>query len=305
MLKRNKGWRSVPRSSSTNTWPAHKAAARRRPSAGVLLAASPAAANDSSFRHTSATGTSPTRSSRAIWPTPSTGYALKFTKCSVPRRNASPASSAATARPRSIGISGPAAGIRLTWRSILPSHELAVTTDSIVLEARRSRPLRDPAGLEPDRHPPGSPIASWPSIRTRPHATKSVTHPHVQDERLCEGDGRAAIAGALSDGRLYDFFTLVSQVLHTYGKGSAYVELDRWDGVLCDDCGDTMDEDDRYGCQRCDDTLCPSCAVTCQQLPGDVLLASAVALVRACGESYCSSCLAMCRVAASGSARLP
>jgi hypothetical protein len=30
----------------------------------------------------------------------------------------------------------------------------------------------------------------------------SVTHPHVQDEKLCEGDGRLAIRAALAEGRL-------------------------------------------------------------------------------------------------------
>ena len=63
-----------------------------------------------------------------------------------------------------------------------------------------------------------------------------VTHPHVQEEQLCEGEGRSAVRAALAEGRLYDFFLLVSQLLHTYGRGSAYVELDNWDGIPCDDC---------------------------------------------------------------------
>ena len=42
----------------------------------------------------------------------------------------------------------------------------------------------------------------------------------------------SAIQAALAECRLHDFFLLVSQLLHTYGRGSAYVELDNWDGVL-------------------------------------------------------------------------
>ena len=48
-----------------------------------------------------------------------------------------------------------------------------------------------------------------------------VTHPHVKDEHLCEGEGHSAIRAALAECRLLDFFMLVSQVLHTYGQGSA------------------------------------------------------------------------------------
>jgi len=105
-------------------------------------------------------------------------------------------------------------------------QELTVTTDPIVLE-------RIDFGCFEIR-------LNWTQIGScrqpyrvvaldpRPAArNESVTHPHVQDERLCEGDGRAAVASALADGRLYDFFTLVSLILHTYGRGSAFVEIDR------------------------------------------------------------------------------
>ena len=99
---------------------------------------------------------------------------------------------------------------------------------------------------------------------------------------------------ALTDGRLYDFFTLVSQILHTYGRGSAYVEIDRWDGAACEECGDTMDEDDRYFCQHCDSTLCSSCAVSCNACQNSYC-SECRRSCAACGEDYCSSCLAVCR----------
>ena len=157
------------------------------------------------------------------------------------------------------------------------NHELAVTTDPIVLENTdlgRFQVRLDWSQIGTSKQP-------YRVVALDPHPAarnKEVTHPHVQDECLCEGEGRAAIASALSGCRLYDFFTLVSQVLHTYGRGNAYVELPVWDGALCDDCRDIVDEEDRYSCQQCGNTLCPSCAVPCQH----------------CQESYCSACLRQC-----------
>ena len=109
----------------------------------------------------------------------------------------------------------------------IKAHEVAVTTDKITLEdvllgefeirlkwdciGRVQKPYRV---IARDPHPAAK--------------NEDVTHPHVQDEHLCEGEGQTAIAAAIAEGRLYDFFLLVSQVLHTYGRGSAYVALDRW-----------------------------------------------------------------------------
>lgn len=121
----------------------------------------------------------------------------------------------------------------------------------------------------------------------------SVTHPHVQDECLCEGEGRAAIRAALAQGRLLDFFTIVSQTLSTYARGSAYVELDRWEGQSCQDCGATIWEDDRYYCQRCDAILCGECSLSCQEC-GDSYCAACIAACHECHDRYCSSCLKSC-----------
>ena len=172
------------------------------------------------------------------------------------------------------------------------THELVVTTDSIILEDIDFGEFE----IRLDWSQIGSSKQPYRVVALDPHPAardQDVTHPHVQEERLCEGDGRAAIAGALADGRGYDFFTLVSQVLHTYGRGSAYVELDHWDGVLCDECGDLVDDEDRYGCQQCGDTLCSSCAVPCQHCQ-DMYCAECIRSCAACGENYCSSCLAVC-----------
>ena len=172
-------------------------------------------------------------------------------------------------------------------------QELTVTTDPIVLEQidfGRFEIRLDWTQISCSRQP-------YRVVALDPHPAarnESVTHPHVQDERLCEGDGRVAVASALADGRLYDFFTLVSQILHTYGRGSAFVETDAWHGAVCEECGDTMDEDDRYFCQHCDSTLCSSCAVSCSGCQNSYCSECRHSCA-ACGEDYCSSCLAVCR----------
>ena len=126
-------------------------------------------------------------------------------------------------------------------------------------------------------------------------SNSSVTHPHVQDERLCEGDGRLAIRAALAEGRICDFFLLVSQILATYARGSAYVELDDWEGESCEDCGGTMHRDDRYYCCHCDRTLCDDCSVSCQDCDQGYC-SGCISTCAACGENYCSSCLGHCSV---------
>lgn len=105
-----------------------------------------------------------------------------------------------------------------------------------------------------------------------------ITHPHVREQQLCEGDGRLPIRLALLQGRLLDFFVLVRQVLNTYNADSAYVQLDRWHGRGCPDCGLVVHADDSTCCERCDSDICNECSSCC----------------RDCGRSCCSECRAMC-----------
>ena len=158
----------------------------------------------------------------------------------------------------------------------MAEHELCVTTDAIVLEGIDLGRFQ----IRLDWYRLGSSSAyRVVALDPNPAATnESVTHPHVQDETLCEGDGRAAIHAALAQGRFYDLFLLVSQLLHTYGVGSAYVELSAWDGISCDDCGTNMREEDRYGCSRCGSSLCAECSYCCA----------------GCEESHCRECLTTC-----------
>ena len=93
----------------------------------------------------------------------------------------------------------------------LEENDLSVTTDDIDLDGVCLGPFQ----IRLEWQQIGQASQPYRVIALDPHpATKSdeITHPHVQDERLCEGDGRAAIADALAEGRLLDFFLLVSQV---------------------------------------------------------------------------------------------
>jgi hypothetical protein len=155
-------------------------------------------------------------------------------------------------------------------------HELCATTDAIVLSDIDLGCFDIRLGWQRLGGPqPYRVVARDPN----PAAAKSdVPHPHVQDETLCEGEGRSAIRAALAQGRLYDFMLLVSQVLHTYARGSAYVEMDNWTGVTCEDCGTMLSHEDSFSCQRCGGELCEDCRQLCA----------------ACEESYCAGCLSSC-----------
>ena len=132
------------------------------------------------------------------------------------------------------------------------------------------------------------------ALDPRPAASnEAVTHPHVQDERLCEGDGREAIEMALAQGRLGDFFLIVLQLLRTYAQGQAYIELSRWAGAACSDCGVQVDDNERYYCDRCDAELCGECSSNCEQC-GSGFCSACIKACEACRQSYCEACLTTC-----------
>ena len=117
-----------------------------------------------------------------------------------------------------------------------------------------------------------------------------ITHPHVSGDKLCEGDGRAAISSALRSGRLLDFFLLVRQVLETYNPASAYVRLSDWEGFHCVDCGDCVSHDDRNSCEQCDQDLCSGCCWSCEDC-GQIMCNECRDACGGCDETFCSGCL--------------
>lgn len=132
------------------------------------------------------------------------------------------------------------------------------------------------------------------ALDPNPAATdSSVTHPHIRDDVLCEGDGKAAIRAALEEGRLIDFFLLVRQILETYNSSSAYVRIREWSGVSCVDCGSTTDPDEASYCERCESDLCSDCVSCCGDC-GRTSCSECRTSCQGCSSDYCRSCLNDC-----------
>ena len=113
-----------------------------------------------------------------------------------------------------------------------------------------------------------------------PSCNEEVTHPHVKNDELCVGDALLPLRHSLQQGRLVDAFLLIRSVLTTYNPNSAYVQLDKWDGSPCQDCGDDTCEDDLCICERCRDDYCCNCVSCCCS----------------CDQLYCSNCESRCAV---------
>lgn len=122
----------------------------------------------------------------------------------------------------------------------------------------------------------------------------SVTHPHVSDERLCEGDGHVAIRNAIEQGRFCDFFTLIKSILQTYNPDSPYVSLDDWQGRSCYDCGYTISDDESYYCERCDREYCGQCSTYCRVCDTTVCLGCSSECY-GCKEPICKDCMHVCK----------
>lgn len=121
-----------------------------------------------------------------------------------------------------------------------------------------------------------------------------VTHPHVSQEKLCEGDGYIPIRKAIQQGRLSDFFTIIVQILQTYNPDSPYISLEDWEGTTCYDCGYTVSGDDSYYCEDCQNDFCSNCSTYCQVCDSTVCLGCSYECP-GCREPVCRSCLVECK----------
>ena len=173
------------------------------------------------------------------------------------------------------------------------SHSVAVTTEPIVLEGVYLGPfeIRLDWNHLVDGHPHNYRVIALdanPAV-----ANEGVTHPHVQDEAVCEGDGHLPICQALQQGRLLDFFVIVANLLRTYNSGSPYISLDDWRGIACTDCGTTVSDDDRWMCESCEAAVCGECYLNCRDCDG-VFCAECVTRCDGCDEYHCRSCMKRC-----------
>lgn len=176
---------------------------------------------------------------------------------------------------------------QLVWEE----GEVGVTTDPITLDDIELGPFQ--IRLQLNRIGTDSPYRIR-ALEPNPAASCiETTHPHVSGERLCAGEGRGAITASLAEGRLFDFFTVVNRILHTYAVGSAYVELDQWDGVSCHDCDSSIDEEDACACNCCEERICGDCLCSCNGC-GDGYCSGCLDRCYRCEEPTCASCLARC-----------
>jgi hypothetical protein len=179
------------------------------------------------------------------------------------------------------------------WSYDRANRTLSVTTSPIELEGIHLGPFE--IRLHWDRiHSGGADTYRVIALDPRPAATRDdVTHPHVRQEELCEGDGRQPIRRALSERRLLDFFLLVSNLLKSYNAESPFVSLADWFAESCADCGTLVDEDDRYVCTECECSLCDECRRSCANC-GDSSCSDCVGPCAGCDDQFCQSCLQRC-----------
>jgi len=172
-----------------------------------------------------------------------------------------------------------------------PAKILRVRTERIVLEDIDLGPFEIRLSLDQlGCYQPYSVIALDPC---RPSCYDDITHPHVQNDVLCEGEGRHPIAKSLEQGRLGEFFLLVAQILRTYNPGSAYCRLSDWNGSSCSDCGDCVHEDDQSTCGRCSSSLCDRCTNCCTACD-DTICNECSSTCESCQCTTCDHCLSRC-----------
>jgi hypothetical protein len=169
-------------------------------------------------------------------------------------------------------------------------HALCVVTEPITLEdvyLGRFRIL-----LDLDKLGELYQRTAYYIVAIEPHPAakdEAITHPHVSNEVLCEGDGGAAIRAALEEGRLCDFFAMVHSILTTYNPDSPYVSLSDWDGVACYDCGYVMDSESTYYCTHCDAAVCDQCSRVCAEC-GEIVCGECVSRCEVCDKTLCPRC---------------
>jgi hypothetical protein len=137
----------------------------------------------------------------------------------------------------------------------------------------------------------------WPYrvVANDPHPARSnedVTHPHVSSEKLCEGNAHLAIRNALEEGRLFDFFVILRQILRTYNPSSPYVSIENWHGVPCHDCG-SLTGDEYDVCHTCESMICFDCSNSCDDC-GERCCGRCLDTCRGCDRSFCPHCLRDC-----------
>jgi hypothetical protein len=176
----------------------------------------------------------------------------------------------------------------------VPDGTISVETDPVTLEDIYLGPFKVKLNLQ--KLSELYKRSAYDVIALDPHpaaTSEEVTHPHVSNESLCEGDGSATIRSALEDGRLCDFFTLVKSILNTYSADSPYVSLSEWEGLACYSCGYICGGDNCYLCNFCEHDYCEECTTCCHECD-ETVCTGCVTRCSICDESICPNCVYTC-----------
>lgn len=196
------------------------------------------------------------------------------------------------------------ASVQDIYRDILALHDefddvswdlrvetLSVTTPDIVLEGIFLGPFEIRLDFSQLTGPEAYRVVA---LDAHPAASdESVTHPHVQSEQPCEGEARAPIRLALQEGRIADFFLIVLNLLNTYNSASPFVSLEKWEGLVCPDCGANVSEENRISCENCGSEVCDDCYLACPSC-SRLYCSQCVETCSGCDESACKYCMKPC-----------
>lgn len=174
------------------------------------------------------------------------------------------------------------------------NDSISVETDPVELDGVYLGPFRIELQLNKLCELYGASPYFVAALDPHPAATdESVTHPHVSNEKLCEGDGAVTIRVALEQSRLCDFFTMVRSILNSYNPDSPYVSLDDWGGEPCYDCGYVASREDTYYCYYCEHDFCSECSTYCRLCEETICLGCSGECPY-CEERVCKNCFSRC-----------
>ena len=175
----------------------------------------------------------------------------------------------------------------------IKAKQLRVTSAKIQLEGLQLGAFEIVLDLETLADPNGAYYEVIAVDGNYAQSDDNVTHPHVEANRLCEGDAQPTIKLALRQGRLLDFFQIVEQVLQTYNPSSAYVRITDWEGSSCEHCGSLVSDDDLCHCSDCATDACNECVYSCTDCYAPVC-GKCERTCDGCFESCCDNCASVC-----------
>lgn len=165
---------------------------------------------------------------------------------------------------------------------------LSVITDSITLEGVQL------GRFQIEINPSDGDLAIE-ALDPNPYIRDSeCTHPYVEGNEICLGEGEEAFLCAIDEGRYFDAFVIVNSILHSYAKGKGHYNLDDWEGVTCGICGKRELPEEMGECDDCHIDVCEDCTIICDDC-GDCFCLSCVSECQDCEDLTCNNCLETCK----------